>query len=263
MAEAYGIIYFSGTGNTKLIAEHAAGLLPAEIHSIEEELDWPFFIRQVERLIFFYPVHYAVPPMIMRAFLKDYARALEHKEVICIASQMIASGDGARALEDFLPDSARLIACYHVNMPNNIANLPVLPVSSEKGNRRKVGRAVHKTEKIIEKIKKGTFERQHSGPLSRKIGDSQRIGGLQSEQAKRSCVWVSDACIHCGLCARICPTHNFRIRDKAVPQGECTLCMRCENRCPARAISVLLHKPVKEAYPGPLYEGRIGVASED
>lgn len=248
----FGIIYFSGTGNTKLLAEHMAGLLGAEIHSIEEKLDWHDFLGSLRRVILFYPVHYSVPPMIMRDFLAQHARNFEYKEIISIVSQMIFSGDGARAVKDFLPESARVIDTHHVNMPNNIPNIPFVPVSTVGGNRRKTDRALRKIERMAAKIKAGQFKRRHVSKFSLKLGEIQRVGGLESEISKKDKVWVAPSCIGCGLCERICPTQNFLMHGKkAVPQGSCSLCMRCENRCPTKSIRVLLNKPVKRVYPGP------------
>lgn len=47
MNKKYAIIYFSGTGNTRLIARHLAEKLAIKAHSIEEELDWAEFIKRV------------------------------------------------------------------------------------------------------------------------------------------------------------------------------------------------------------------------
>lgn len=255
---AFGIIYFSGTGNSRLAALHLAGLLGVPARSIEEEIDWSDFVRQAERLIFVYPVHYAVPPMIMRAFLHKHEQLWAGKEIISLATQMIVSGDGARVIEDFLPAGAKLIDTQHLNMPNNIANIPFVPVTSDAGNYRKTGRAMRKLERIAGKLARGKFKRRHCSVLARKIGALQRPAGLRSEGRKKSAVWVSEACIGCGLCVRICPTHNFVLEESAAPQGDCTLCMRCCNKCPAKAITVLLNKPLKTPYPGPLYKGKIG-----
>lgn len=255
MPQAFGILYFSGTGNTKLLAERLGGLLGAPVHSIEENFDRQGFFDGCQRIILMYPVHYSVPPMIMRDFFVAQGLLFEHKEIISIVTQMIVSGDGARAAEDFLPATAEIIDTHHIKMPNNIVNIPFVPVSSARGNYRKVRRALRKLERIAAKINQGKFKRRHCSFLARKIGDSQRIGGLKSEKGKKDKVWVSGSCLQCGLCAKICPAGNFLMdaaEGKAVPQGRCTLCMRCENRCPAKAIRVLLDRPVNKQYPGPL-----------
>lgn len=48
---------------------------------------------------------------------------------------------------------------------------------------------------------------------------------------------VSDACSHCGLCARSCPAGNILEKDGRIRFGlSCNLCMRCVYSCPKQAI---------------------------
>lgn len=248
----FGIIYFSGTGNTKLIAEQLGKTLKTEVHSIEEKLDWPAFLTTADRLIVLYPVYFSVPPMLLRQFISDHASCFENKEVISVVTQMCYSGDGARVLEDFMPKTARLIDTHHINMPNNIPNIPGVPIASKGGNRRKVARGLRKAERIALGIQAGQFKRRHCSGFSIKLGEVQRKGGLKSEQGKRSSVKVTETCIKCGYCVRKCPTQNFVMEDRAVPQGKCILCLRCENKCPAKAITVIMDRPLKRQYPGPI-----------
>lgn len=247
------ILYFSGTGNTQLLAEELGKELNLQAHSIEEAIDWTTYLNEAERIIVLYPVYFSVPPMILREFIDRHRACFEHKDIICIASQMCYSGDGARVIEDFLPDSAHLIDTHHVNMPNNIPNIPFVPLASPRGNQRKTARALKQLRKIATNLQKGNFKRRHCSKLAIKLGEVQRVGGLKSEKSKKDAVRVSDACIRCGLCVHICPAQNFTLeKTKAVPHGNCTLCLRCENKCPVKAIRVLIDRPVKTQYLGPL-----------
>lgn len=254
MDNKYGIIYFSGTGNTELLANFLGRRLNTKAHSIEEELNWKDYIKALKRIVILYPIHYSVPPMFMRKFLKEYYHCFENKEIISIACQMMYSGDGGRAVEDFLPSSAKLIDIHHVNMPNNIPNISFLPVTSDGGNRRKTKRALRKIDKIAQGIRQEAFKRRHTSSIAVKMGDIQREPGLAKEDEKKEQVWVSDDCIKCGLCVRSCPTGNFVMKEKAEPQGDCTLCLRCENNCPVNAITVLFDRPFKRQYKGPIYK---------
>lgn len=249
-----GILYFSGTGNTKLAAQYLSVRLKLPIHGIEESMDWSEYLGGLDRLIVLYPVYMSLPPMILRDFIKAHWEEFENKEIICIVTQMCYSGDGARVLEDFLPESAKLIDTHHLNMPHNIPNIPFVPLASKNGNRRKVTRALNKLEGIAQGLEKGEFERRHCSKFSLMIGLSQRKSAEQNEEEKKDKVWVDDKCVKCGYCVRVCPMDNFVLGEKkAVPQGNCTLCLRCENGCPVHAIRVLIDRPVEKTYPGPIY----------
>jgi MinD superfamily P-loop ATPase len=48
---------------------------------------------------------------------------------------------------------------------------------------------------------------------------------------------ATDACIHCGLCAQVCPVANI-VMEKGVPrwQGSCQGCLACLHWCPKEAV---------------------------
>ena len=48
---------------------------------------------------------------------------------------------------------------------------------------------------------------------------------------------VSDECISCGLCSRVCPCNNLAIENgRPVFMHHCANCMACVVNCPKRAI---------------------------
>ncbi|MFW6457020.1 MAG: DUF6599 family protein [Planctomycetota bacterium] len=50
---------------------------------------------------------------------------------------------------------------------------------------------------------------------------------------------VTDACIECGRCTSVCPTHCISANGHRTLAGECILCMRCQEECPVDAIRFL------------------------
>ena len=243
------IIYFSGTGNTKILAEKLSSLINVDVHSIEDDINWEAYLDEANKIIFMYPIYYSMPPMIVRDFISKYYNCFENKKVISLITQMCFSGDGARIIEDFLPESCEVVYTRHFNMPNNIPNIPFVPIASEKGKERKIKRAVKKLEKSSKEIYKEEWKRRATSNFSKKLGDLQRKEVFEREKEHVKKVWVNDDCIACGLCEKICPKNNFIIKDNtAVPQDKCTLCLRCENKCPKKAIRVLIKKPIKKQY---------------
>lgn len=247
-----GIIYFSGTGNTKVLAEELGKNLNIKPVSIEENIDFEKFLDKLDRIVIMYPIYFSVPPIILRDFIKKYEKYFENKEIISIASQMIYSGDGGRVIEDFLPESSKLVDINHINMPNNIPNVPLLPVSPDFGNKNKTRKGLLKIKYIGNNIKNGIHRRRHSSNLAIKMGEFQRVGGLKNEKEKQKKVFVNNNCISCGICEKVCPVNNFHIEEKAVPEGHCVLCLRCENKCPTKSIHVLIDKDFKRQYKGPI-----------
>jgi folate-dependent phosphoribosylglycinamide formyltransferase PurN len=50
-------LYFSGTGNTRFVAENFSKKNGAECHSIEEDLDFGAVIARHRRVCFCYPIY--------------------------------------------------------------------------------------------------------------------------------------------------------------------------------------------------------------
>jgi ferredoxin len=48
---------------------------------------------------------------------------------------------------------------------------------------------------------------------------------------------ITDACIGCGICVKVCPWGNYRLNDgKAETSGDCEHCFACVQNCPQKAI---------------------------
>lgn len=53
---------------------------------------------------------------------------------------------------------------------------------------------------------------------------------------------VNDSCIHCGICAKVCPTNNITVTQDAVRFSDhCEVCYSCLHNCPQHAI----HMPME------------------
>lgn len=50
--------------------------------------------------------------------------------------------------------------------------------------------------------------------------------------------YATDACISCGICAKICPTGTIALSEDGKPKwaNTCVQCVACIHRCPVRAI---------------------------
>lgn len=244
-------LYFSGTGNTKYIAEKFSETIQADCFSIEEEADFQGLITRTDTIIFCYPVYGSCVPLIMREFVIKHKLYLHGKKIIILCTQNLFSGDGARVFTDLLTGlDYHVIYAEHFNMPNNICNLFFYPLSNEKKINNYVIKAEKKIKKTCENIKNGITIRRGFNIFSKYLGFfTQRIYFVRFEPKAKIDVRVDSDCTSCWLCIEICPMKNLENKEnKVIPKGKCTLCYRCVNKCPGRAITVLRHEKVKKQY---------------
>ena len=98
------IVYFSGTGNSKYIAENFASRMQIEAHSIEENINFEELFNKVDTIAVCYPIYGSCVPRIMREFVQKHMRFFESKKLIIFCTQMLFSGDGAKAFARLIPN---------------------------------------------------------------------------------------------------------------------------------------------------------------
>jgi len=244
------IFYFSGTGNTKYIAEMFAEKMGAEPHSIEEKIAPSALISNHDTIAFCYPIYGSRVPRIMRDFVTSIRPELKDKKIIIFCTQMLFSGDGARAFTDlFTPEKIDVIYAEHFSMPDNICNFAPLPLASKKSHKRYKLRAERKMNTACENIKNGVIKKRGFNTISKALGLLQGVFLPKMEERARKDVRINQDCNRCKICVSVCPMNNLTKADKKIQQnGNCTLCYRCVNLCPQKAITVFVHGKVKKQY---------------
>jgi len=244
-------LYFSGTGNTKFIAELFSAKMNAACHSIEETLDFTALIAEYEIIALCYPIYGSRVPRLMREFTASVRHALTGKKLIIFCTQWMFSGDGARAFTDLFESPPTVIYAEHFNMPNNVCNVPLLPVSDAKGQAKYRRRAERKMTDVCNNIRNGVVKRRGFNIISRSLGLMQGVPFPKMEAKAANDVRIGADCIGCGVCVSLCPTANLTLTDGKIGQnGNCTLCYRCVNKCPKMAITVFTHGKVRRQYGG-------------
>ena len=250
-------IYFSGTGNTKRIAEIFSSKSGGKCLSIEDEADFFSKIQAHEIIAVCYPNHTSRVPRIMREFVAKHMEAFKGKKIIIFITQLVFSGDGARVLCDIFPEKhIDVIYAEHFTMPNNVGNIPVLSKTilrkaSDKCIQKLMTKADAKIKIICRNIEGGIIKKRGFSTFSRLLGMIQGIswqgnsknvfaGKYTVQHRAKKWVWINSDCNACNLCVKHCPIKNLENNNDVIThKNNCTTCFRCVNICPKKAISVM------------------------
>ena len=257
------VLYFSGTGNTKYIAERFSRKMDAVCLSIEDDADFTTLIGTHDTVVFCYPVYGSRVPRIMREFAAEHTAALKGKKLVVFITQVSFSGDGARVLCDLLPEGhVEVIYAEHFNMPNNICNFVLLRKASKKSIQNRLKKAEKLMDEVCRNINAGIVKKKGFSNIAKLLGmiqgrawqgDSRNIAPKENTmeyRAQRS-IRIDSGCTVCEVCVEVCPMKNLENSNGAIiHKNNCTICYRCVNRCPQREITIFFHTKPKWQYEG-------------
>ncbi len=236
------VLYFSGTGNSKYLAELMAERLG------DEAVDAGALIKAGEQpsfesekpYIFVSPVYAWRMPRVLEGWIKDSAFGGNKQ-----AYFVLSCGDSIGAAGNYVKKFAakcgfEYMGTAAVVMPENYIVMFSAPPAEE--DERIIAAATDTTLALCDKI-------ERSEPF-----DKERItlvGHLCSDivtpmfytfyiGAKR--FYATEKCISCGKCVNNCFLNNIKMQNGSPIWGkDCTHCMACISRCPTEAIEYGKH----------------------
>ncbi len=231
------IFYFSGTGNSKYVAQRMANALGDTLCSLNDRIKSgdtsPIDVG--ERLVLVTPTYAWRIPRIVRDWLLSTALSGSRQAwfVMTCGSEIGSADRYNRRLcqaKNLTP-----MGTAQIIMPENYIAMFNAPQADEA--RQIVAKAEPDIDRAIAAIKSGTpfppsrdnlYDRLMSGPVN---------PVFYACFVKAKAFTVSDACTGCGQCARLCPTNNITLQNgKPIWGVNCTHCMACICHCPAAAI---------------------------
>ena len=230
------IYYFSGTGNSKWIAQEIARLTGDEVQSIAKLVnDGPtaVFAGDNSRIGVVFPVYAWGAPLIVEQFCRQITLASGvYPFVVCTCGD--EAGKAIVRLKKIFPYQA----AWSVKMPNNY--IAGFDVDSPELERKKISEAGERVKRIAEAVlaKSGVYDVNEGPGAGIKTALVRPMFNKFALATSRFS--VDESCNFCGLCARICPIQAIQLKDgKPVwVKKDCTQCMGCINRCPQRAIQL-------------------------
>lgn len=231
------ILYFSGTGNSKFVAQRIAVALGDKILNLNDRIKASdtSLVETGERVIIVTPTYaWRIPRVVRDWLLRTEPRGAKRAWFVMTCGSEI--GDADRYNRRLC--QAKGLACMgtaQIVMPENYIAMFSAPQADE------AREIVAKAEPNIDCVIASIQSNQPFAPARNNLYDRFMSGPVNpifyKFFVKADAFTVSDACIGCGQCAKRCPMNNVTLKDGKPSWGKnCTHCMACICYCPVSAI---------------------------
>ncbi len=231
------ILYFSGTGNSKFVAEKIAKTTNDSVTSLNNLIkeNKSIKITDNEKLVFVTPTYGWRIPKIVENKILTFNKSFNNNVYF-----VMTCGGEIRNAEVYLKKLCvkkgyNYMGCSEIVMPENYIAMFKTPNKNEAV--KIIDAALPKIEETANLIKSGS-----ALPATK----CNFTGGIYSGAVnkifydffvKDKKFYVTDKCISCGKCVKVCPLNNITLTNKKpFWHSNCTHCMACICSCPAEAI---------------------------
>lgn len=231
------IFYFSGSGNTKLVANEIAKNLEGEslLYEMRAGNEAIPDLNEFDLIGIGFPIHGFNSPWYPYAFIKRHFPKLKKDFFTFETSGEAhpANDFAARKIIHLLKRRGfHCVQNFHYLMPYNMIFRHTDAMAKRLWAYSKAltkYNAIRLNERDFDVIRFPFFRGWHT-PFVRIEWPFAKLHG--------KCFRVDmEKCAHCGLCLKNCPTKNIEYKDgKFVFHARCTLCMACSFHCPKEAI---------------------------
>ncbi len=239
------IYYFSGTGNSFIIARDIANKINAELIPVASIINQNSIYTEADVIGFVFPIYDFKPPKLVIEFAKKL-RNIDSKYIFVICTYGIAPLKVIKIFDRLIQSKeGKLSSGFAVKMPHN--GLGSSLFSKDQHEKMFMNWKI-KLEKISEYIisgKKGRLETSNivfsivlSGLLIKRIPFI--IKFLKQVIMKgwgSLSINYNERCDGCGICEKICPVDNIKMVDnKPLWLNNSEGCFACYHWCPKEAI---------------------------
>lgn len=232
------IYYFSGTGNSLVIARDLAlELGKAEVKPLAKAINQEKILPDAERIGLVYPVYAGGPPLIVSEFAKKL-ELNKNQYLFLVTNYGGMQGAAASRLVRLL--RRRQInpkSVFGITMPDNYTPLYESPSGQKQEAIFKKEKA--KIKKIVQTLNSTKPEKIEMSFFLARWLLWEPIYGIFSlklpEKDKK--FWLTEKCNGCGICEKVCPVANIKMENqKPSWQHKCQQCFACFHWCPQEAV---------------------------
>lgn len=231
------ILYFSGTGNSRYVANSVGSILNDEVVSINEYLKKKKYgnFHSNSPYVFVTPTYMSRMPMEVEKFIENSVfNGNKNAYYIFTAGQCI--GNAYKYCQKLCEKNKLLYSgTTSIAMPANyVIMYDVLPKQKAKEEVQKVDTDIQKIAEHIKNMKQLNLNPKMSGHKS----FSAIAPAFNSLMVSAKGFHANSSCIECGKCEKVCPMDNIKISEKTPKWGDkCMHCMACISICPNASIN--------------------------
>ena len=231
------ILCFSGTGNSRYIAERIAEALQDEIVDLNAKIKAADYapIQAGDDIVLVTPTYAWRIPQIVAAWLTR-TELLSAKRIWFVMDCGSEIGNAAGYNRQLaVQKQLQYMGTAQIIMPENYIAMFNAPRKEQA--RSIVEQAEPALQKVLAQLKAG----QEFPPPRENLYDRFMSGPVNPVFyrffVKADAFRATDACIGCGKCVELCPLNNIRLENGKLVWGKnCTHCMACICYCPKEAI---------------------------
>lgn len=230
------VLYFTGTGNSRYIAQRIADKLQDELISINDRIkaNDTQEIKAQKRIVIVTPTYAWRIPRAVKKWLTE-TELSGAKQVWFVMNCGAQIGNASKYNKKLCEEKGlNYMGTAQIIMPENYIAMFGVPNAEQAREIVKNAEAdIDNAAAVIADNCKLTSPQKFiyklmSGPLN---------VVYYPFCVKAGAFTVSDACIGCGKCAKLCPLNNITVDNKKPVWGKnCTHCMACISYCPTKAI---------------------------
>ncbi len=231
------VLYFTGTGNSRYVAERIASSLGDDLYSINDAIRSGKNEKILchRRIVLVTPTYAWRIPRLVREWLLgcELIGVRDIWFVMTCGDSIHASSVHNRRLSH--RKGLRYMGTESVIMPENfIAMFSSPPLDKAV---RIVKRADKKIDALTETIREGEAFREKDNSIAAYFMSGPVNVLFYLFKVKAGPFHAGEECTGCGKCTRVCPLGNIRLENsKPVWGTECTECMACISYCPVEAV---------------------------
>ena len=234
------LYYFSGTGNTKWIADKfrdSFKLYDIDLHLVNIESVEQVNIKSYVFIIIGSPVYAEVPPKIVDDFLDKLPKTENRIRTIVYSTQGAKSAAAVSIMSRKLEQKGyNIVIQSNIRMSNNYY-FSVGKLRTENEQEEILESAKEKVNVLTKYFINNKQMREQSSLFRIFVGKvSGRTFKNRIPKLSRN-ITSTKECVKCGLCLRNCPKGNITFENShAIFHSKCILCLRCIYICPINAI---------------------------